>query len=57
MVRKFTRRGVLTLASGAAVMGLGPPAKSAPSLKAPVRKRAARFQRQPTPPSTLLSCL
>ena len=31
MVRKFTRRGVLTLASGAAVMGLVPQANSSPS--------------------------
>ena len=31
MVRKFTRRGVLTLASGAAVTGLVPQANSAPS--------------------------
>jgi len=31
MVQKFTRRGVLTLASGAAVIGLGPQTNSAPS--------------------------
>jgi len=57
MTGKITRRGVLTLAGSAAVAGLGYPMKSAPSPESPVRKRAARFLRQPTPPSTLLSYL
>ena len=33
MVRKFTRRGVLTLVSGAAATALGPQANSAPPHK------------------------